>query len=244
MSLHERIVDRAPASIANLTRATERFGAQVGIAAHGPEAILLVGSVAAEKEVLARSIHDSSERLDQPFIRVDCRSWGRRAFIERKSLGDAAVGPKFSTPGLIRATNGGTLFLENIDELPTPIQNELFRTLSQQRIEAAPEDQPTAVDIVTIASVDAYFADRDPDECAVVRVPISLLTSYLSCLDLVWTKSSAERTIAFHADQWRVSQGCLSLDGLWSAGARLIHSMQPSGLRAWYRAWTATNRQL
>ena len=242
MTLPRRIADRPPASLAKLTRATERFGAQLHTAARGPEAIVLFGACSSDKEILARSIHDTSDRLDQPFIRVACRSWRERAKAQRKSVEDKTVAPKFSTPGLIHSTNGGTLFLENIDELPATLQDELFRALSQQRIEAMSEGDSSVIDIVTIASVDAYFADRDPDECAVVRVPIGLLTSYLSYLDLVWAKDSAER--ANHGGYQRGPHGRLSVGGLWSSGVRLIHSLQPSGLRSWFRAWTATNRQL
>ncbi len=247
MSLRQRIVDRAPASLANLKRATERFGAQMRASANGPEALVLVGSAAAEKAFLARAIHDTSRRKDQPFIRVACREWSARALGKRgwqdcatEDMVAIPLRPRFSTSGLLRSTNAGTLFLEHVDELPAPTQEELFPVLSRQQVELASTGQSTPVDIFTIASVDAYFADRDADECALVRVPINLLASYLSYLDLVWTIDATER--AADADQRLMSLGRLSLGGIWSAGVRLIHNMQPSELRAWLRAWAATHR--
>ncbi len=247
MPVRQRLVDRPPAKLAHLTRATERFGAQMRAAAYGPEALVLVGSAAADKSFLARAIHDTSQRQDQPFVRVACRDWATKARrdhdlvgFQRDPFNPVTINLPFSTPGLLRACNEGTLFLDQVDELPAPTQEELFPVLSRQRVNLASADQATELDIFTIASVDAYFADRDSEECALVRVPINLLTSYLSYLDLVWTIDVAERVA--DSNRRQMTLGRLSLGGIWSAGVRLIHGMQPAELRAWLRAWAATYR--
>jgi DNA-binding NtrC family response regulator len=95
--------------------------------------VLILGEEGTEKEVLARSLHSLSARAQEPFVHVHCAALAR-TMAESELLGytkGAFLGAAQSKPGLLRAAGRGTLFLDDVAELPESVQTKLFRVLQE-----------------------------------------------------------------------------------------------------------------
>lgn len=97
--------------------------------------VLLRGETGVGKELVARAIHQNSERKDGPFIVVDCSSL-TESLIESTLYGHvkgAFTDARSDRVGLVGAANGGTLFLDEIGELPLALQKSFLRVLQEHR---------------------------------------------------------------------------------------------------------------
>lgn len=100
------------------------------------ETILLLGESGTGKEVLARAIHDNSPRKDGPFIVVDCGAVSPN-LVESELFGHvrgAFTGAAAPYTGLLEQASGGTLFIDEIGELPIDLQPKLLRALEARQI--------------------------------------------------------------------------------------------------------------
>ena len=92
---------------------------------------LLLGESGVGKECVAQYLHQYSTRVNGPFVVVDCGSLGEQ-LIESELFGyekGAFTGASTRKKGLFEAANGGTLFIDEIGELPLPLQTKLLRVL-------------------------------------------------------------------------------------------------------------------
>ena len=112
--------------------AMEAFLSKARIMAQTDISILILGETGVGKDVMAQRIHAMSRRADKPFIKVDCGSISLN-LIESELFG--YIGGAFSGAsrggriGLIEAAAGGTVFFDEIGELPLPLQTRLLRFL-------------------------------------------------------------------------------------------------------------------
>jgi transcriptional regulator with PAS, ATPase and Fis domain len=93
--------------------------------------VLLLGETGTGKEVMARAAHDMSARADKPFVVVDCAGLPETLF-ESELFGHekgAYTGAGTRKPGLVEAAAGGTLFIDEIGEVPLSLQVKLLRLL-------------------------------------------------------------------------------------------------------------------
>lgn len=123
--------------------------------------VLIRGESGTGKEQVARRIHSLSPRCGASFVRVDCRSAGRQS-LERELFGR---GQDFSQRrGALEAADGGTLFLDGIDEIPLDLQVRLLRVLQERTFKCLGGATTQRVDVRMIAAthrrLDAMVRDN------------------------------------------------------------------------------------
>ncbi len=105
-------------------------------AAHSTHPVLILGESGTGKELVARSIHYSGPYRDKPFIPVDCGSLVP-SLIESELFGyvrGAFTGAVRSKDGLMATAEGGTIFLDEVGELPVDLQAKLLRAIQEKEI--------------------------------------------------------------------------------------------------------------
>jgi transcriptional regulator with PAS, ATPase and Fis domain len=105
-------------------------------AAHSVHPVLILGESGTGKEMVAHAIHDAGPLRDKPFIPVDCGALVP-TLIESELFGyikGAFTGAAQSKDGLLAIADGGTVFLDEVGELPVDLQAKLLRTLQEKEI--------------------------------------------------------------------------------------------------------------
>ena len=125
-----------------------------------PASVLICGPSGTGKELIARSIHASSDRRDQPFVPVDCASIGGELFASHLfgHVPGAFTGANYSRLGCFRAAEGGTIFLDEIGELGGELQAKLLRTLQERTVVPVGADQGSPVDVRIVAATNRDLA--------------------------------------------------------------------------------------
>ena len=117
--------------------------------------ILLHGETGTGKEVVARALHDSSQRARKSFVAVNCASIPE-SLIESELFGYVAGsftgGRSKGSRGLILQSGGGTLFLDEIGDMPMHLQTRLLRVLSEGEVMPLGADTPVPVDLTVVAA--------------------------------------------------------------------------------------------
>lgn len=116
--------------------------------------ILLEGETGTGKEVLARAIHDASVRRDKPFIVVDCGAV-QESLLESKLFGHkkgAFTGAIQDQVGAFEEAGGGTIFLDELGELPLGLQPKLLRALEARTIIRVGESKERTIDVRFVAA--------------------------------------------------------------------------------------------
>ncbi|MFO0615640.1 MAG: sigma-54 dependent transcriptional regulator [Polyangiaceae bacterium] len=116
--------------------------------------VVIQGESGTGKEIVARAIHDRSTRARMPYVAFNCAAIPRDLF-EGQLFGfrrGAFTGAARDQPGVLRAAEGGTIFLDEIGELPLDVQPKLLRFLENGEIFALGDERPTHVDVRVIAA--------------------------------------------------------------------------------------------
>ncbi|MGJ2513571.1 sigma-54 interaction domain-containing protein, partial [Salmonella enterica subsp. enterica serovar Paratyphi A] len=117
--------------------------------------ILINGESGTGKEVLAQSIHNASQRVNGPFVAINCGAMAPQ-ILESELFGYVAGAFTGASPkgkiGLFELAHHGTIFLDEISELDKPLQTRLLRVLQERQIMRLGSDQMIPVDIRVIAA--------------------------------------------------------------------------------------------
>jgi DNA-binding NtrC family response regulator len=146
------IVGRAP----TLLRAIQRARAAAGTGAD----VLIEAESGTGKELLARFIHDSSDRSRKPFIALNCAAVPE-SLLESELFGHgrgAFTGAIAAKPGKFELADGGTILLDEIGEMPLHLQPKLLRALQEREFERLGESRSVHVDIRVIATTNVSLA--------------------------------------------------------------------------------------
>lgn len=134
---------------------------QVEMAAPSTASVLITGETGSGKEVVARTIHQLSNRADGPFIAINCSAIPE-SLMESEIFGHergAFTGAAERRIGCFELADGGTLLLDEIGEMPAPTQAKLLRVLEERKVRRLGSKVETPVDVRVLAAT-----NKDPQQ--------------------------------------------------------------------------------
>src|SRR5580692_6272830 len=127
---------------------------QVAKVAPSDSTVLILGETGTGKELIARAIHKRSKRAQRAFIGINCAAIAP-SLIASELFGyekGAFTGATQRHPGRFEAANGGTIFLDEVGDLPHEVQIALLRVLQEREIECVGSNIPISVDVRVLAA--------------------------------------------------------------------------------------------
>ena len=142
--------------------ASRRLCALAARIAPSDATVLISGESGCGKEVLARFIHQHSQRADQPFLAVNCAAIPEN-MLESMLFGyekGAYTGAYQSRPGKFEQANGGTLLLDEISEMDLGLQAKLLRVLQEREVERLGGNRLIPLDVRVLATTNRQLAEE------------------------------------------------------------------------------------
>ena len=140
--------------MAGQSAAMQQVRSLVGKVARSMAPVLIQGESGTGKELVARAIHQSSARMSQPFIPVNCGAIPEQ-LLEAEFFGyrkGAFTGANEDREGFFQAANGGTLFLDEIGDLPLSMQSKLLRVIQERAVRPVGAVSEVPVDVRVLSA--------------------------------------------------------------------------------------------
>ncbi|HMY39617.1 MAG TPA: sigma 54-interacting transcriptional regulator, partial [Marinagarivorans sp.] len=150
----EILIEQRYLGIIGESAAIKRIHQQIQLVAQTEACVLITGESGTGKELIARAIHEASNRKDKPMIRVNCAAIPHELF-ESEFFGHirgAFTGAVRDRIGRFELANGGTLFLDEVGEIPLDLQSKLLRVLQEGQLERVGEEKTRDVDVRVITA--------------------------------------------------------------------------------------------
>ncbi|GIW94696.1 MAG: sigma-54-dependent Fis family transcriptional regulator [Pirellulaceae bacterium] len=151
---NRQIIGKSPA-MQEVFRLIERAGPS-------DMAILIQGESGTGKELVAHALHRASRRADKPMVVINCAALPE-ALLESELFGHergAFTGAVSAKPGLFEVADGGTLFIDEIGELPGPLQAKLLRVLEDGSLRRVGSVKERRVDVRLLAATNRRLAEE------------------------------------------------------------------------------------
>jgi len=174
---HKRLIERAR-SLEQRLVAHEQFGELIGTSrkmqavyrliegvASATSTVLILGESGTGKELVARAVHRRSPRAQKPFVPVNCAAIPKE-LVESELFGHikgAFTGAQAARAGLFESANGGTIFLDEIGDLPLTAQVKLLRTLQEGEVKRVGSDETKIVDVRVLAATNVDLKTKIAD---------------------------------------------------------------------------------
>ena len=201
--------------------------------APGDWTVLIEGETGVGKEMVARAIHAASNRKDGPFIPVNCGGLTdslltSQLFGHRRGAFTGAVADQ---EGMFEAAEGGTIFLDEIGELPTGVQASLLRVIQEKEITRIGESRPRKVDVRILAATNRDL-DREVKagnfrqdlfyRICVARIPVPPLRERTEDIPLLISSFLAEAGATAHKRVQGVEPAAMHrlMEYLWPGNVR------------------------
>ena len=153
--------DRYGRIVGTSTRMREIFTILEKIAPAGVT-VIIEGETGTGKEVVARTIHEQSNRKDKPFVVFDCGAVPDN-LIESELFGHekgSFTGASMGRQGLFETAQGGTIFLDELGELNLDLQPKLLRALEQREVRRVGANKPIKVDVRVVAATNRNLEEE------------------------------------------------------------------------------------
>jgi two-component system nitrogen regulation response regulator GlnG len=158
-------VDSSPDAIVGRSPAMQTVFKRIAKVAPTAACVLITGESGSGKELVARAIHANSPRRDKPLLAAHVAAYNPN-LVESELFGHvkgAFTGAEKARDGLLKLADGGTVFLDELADIPLPVQAKLLRVLERQEVQpvGASESQTVDVRIVSATHADLSLAVRE-----------------------------------------------------------------------------------
>jgi two-component system response regulator PilR (NtrC family) len=134
----------------------------IGTVAMGDSTILITGESGTGKELVARAVHEASQRKEKPFVSINCSAFPE-TLLESELFGymkGAFTGANTNTKGLFEAAGGGSIFLDEIGDMTGAMQVKLLRVLQERCFRPLGGSEEIPVDVRVIAATNQDLQSR------------------------------------------------------------------------------------
>lgn len=158
-------IDHSPDAIIGRSPAMQLVFKRIALVAPTNACVLITGESGTGKELVARAIHANSSRRDKPFLPVHIAALNPN-LVESELFGHtrgAFTGAEKARTGLLALADGGTVFLDELGDIPLPVQAKLLRVLERQEVipVGGGESQSVDVRVISATHADLSTAVRD-----------------------------------------------------------------------------------